>query len=185
VCLIGGWTIAAMLQPPRFNQVTDTLSALAALGATDRWFMTLVFLVVGVCDAVTGVALQPAAPVGRLILIAGGVAGTLVAQNPEHAGGSVIHAVWAAVGLAALAAWPAAAWRRDPSAPWGLRQAACFGAVAVLFLLVAWFVAELVTGARQVGLAERVLGAAQAAWPLIVVLSCRASTTRCGSLSLR
>jgi hypothetical protein len=45
--------------------------------------------------------------------------------------------------------------------------------------------AELVTGARQVGLAERVLGAAQAAWPLVVVVFCRMSTARRGSWSLR
>jgi hypothetical membrane protein len=185
VCLIGGWTIAARLQPESFNPVADTVSALAAAGATDRWFMTLVFLVVGACDAVTGLALRPAAPAGRLILITGGVAGILLAGNPEHIGGSVSHAVWAGIGIAALAAWPAGAWRRGPSTPWGLRPAACFGAVAVQILLLAWFVAELVTGARQVGLAERVLGAAQAAWPLVVTLSCRASTVPRGSWSLR
>ena len=46
-------------------------------------------------------------------------------------------------------------------------------AVTVLFALVLWFVAELVLGAGQVGLAERVAGGAQAVWPLAVVLSCR------------
>jgi hypothetical protein len=111
------------VQPPSFNPVADTVSALAALGATDRWLMSLVFVVVGVCDVVTGLALRPAAMVGRLILIAGAVAGMLVAASPEHAGsGSVSHAVWAALG---------------------------------------------------VGLAERVVGAAQTVWPLAVVVSCR------------
>ena len=47
------------------------------------------------------------------------------------------------------------------------------GAVAVLVLLVAWFGFELVTGAGQADLAERILGAAQAARPLTVVLTCR------------
>jgi hypothetical protein len=46
-------------------------------------------------------------------------------------------------------------------------------AVAVLVLLLAWFAVEVVTEAGQVGLAERVLGVAQAVWPLTVVLSCR------------
>lgn len=174
--LIGGWTIAAMLQPPSFNPVTDTISALAALGATDRWLMTLVFVVVGVCDVITGLALRPAAPAGRLILIAGAVAGMLVAAYPEHAGsGSVPHALWASLGFAGLAAWPAWARRRGPSVPWALRPAACSAAVAVQFILLAWFSAELITGAGQVGLAERTVGAAQAAWPLVVVLSCRAA----------
>jgi hypothetical protein len=38
---------------------------------------------------------------------------------------------------------------------------------------VAWFGLEVVTGAGHAGLAERVLGLAQAVWPLTVVLSCR------------
>jgi len=36
-----------------------------------------------------------------------------------------------------------------------------------------------ITGAGQVGLAERVLGVAQASWPLAVVLSCCLSQTSC------
>jgi hypothetical membrane protein len=177
VLLIGGWTAAARLQPPSFNPVADTVSALAALGATDRWLMTLVFVVVGACDVVTGMALRPAASAGRLILIVGAVAGMLVATSPEHAGsGSVSHAVWAALGFAGLATWPAAAWRRRPPVPWGLRRGACFGAVALQLILLTWFVAELISGAGQVGLAERVVGAAQAIWPLVVVLSCRANS---------
>jgi hypothetical protein len=123
VLLIGGWTIAAMLQLPSFNPVTDTISALAALGATDRWLMTLVFMVAGVCDVITGLALRPAAPAGRLILIAGAVAGMLVAAYPEHAGsGSVPHALWASLGFAGLPAWPTWARRRGPSVPRALRR---------------------------------------------------------------
>jgi hypothetical protein len=68
---------------------------------------------------------------------------------------------------------PAGAWRRGPSVPSGLRPAVCAGAVAVLVLLLAWFVLEVITGAGQVGLAERILGVAQAVWPLTVVLTCR------------
>jgi hypothetical membrane protein len=175
VLLIGGWTAAARLQPPSFDPVADTVSALAALGATDRWLMTLVFVVVGLCDVVTAIALRPAAAAGRLILIAAATAGILVAASPEHAGsGSVSHAVWAALGFAGLGAWPAGAWRRGPSVPWGLRRGVCFGVVAVQLILLVWFVSELASGAGQVGLAERVVGAAQAVWPLTVVVSCRA-----------
>jgi hypothetical membrane protein len=178
VLLIAGWTIAGLLQPPSYSPVADTVSALAAMNANDRWVMTLVFLVVGVCDAVTGAALRPAASAGRLILITGAVAGMVVAANPEHSGGSVAHAVWASVGFAGLAAWPAGAWHRGPLVPWGLRPAVCAAAAAVQMILLAWFVVELITGAAQIGLAERVVGGAQAAWPLIVVLSCR--STRAG-----
>ena len=74
VLLIGGWTVAAGLQT-RFDPVADTVSALAAIGATDRWVMTLVFLLVGACYIVTALALRPARTAGRLILTAGAAAG--------------------------------------------------------------------------------------------------------------
>jgi hypothetical protein len=50
--------------------------------------------------------------------------------------------------------------------------------VVVLFALLVWFAVDLVTGSAQVGLAERVMGGAQAAWPLAVVLSCRITSPR-------
>jgi hypothetical membrane protein len=177
IVLIGGWTVAAGLQP-RFDPVTDTVSDLAAIGATDRWVMNLVFLLVGVCYILTALALRPANTPGRLILIAGSAAGMMVAANPEHAGGfgSVPHFVWAAIGLAGLTLWPAWSWRRGTDVPWGLRPSSAAAAVAVQFVLLAWFGAELILAAGQVGLAERVVGAAQAAWPLAVVLSCRLAT---------
>ena len=173
VLLIGGWTVAAGLQP-RFDPVADTVSALAAIGATDRWVMTLTFLLVGVCYIVTALALRPARTAGRLILTAGAAAGMLVAANPEHPGGfgSVPHFFWASLGFAGLTLWPAGATKRGPGVPWGLRPSAAAAAVAVLFALLAWFGTELILGGGQVGLAERVVGAAQAAWPLAVVLSC-------------
>ena len=70
VLMVGGWTAAAALQP-HFDQVADTVSSLAAPGATDRWVMTLTFLVVGVCYILTGLALRPARAAGRLILVGG------------------------------------------------------------------------------------------------------------------
>jgi len=175
VLLVGGWTTATGLQTRSIDPVTDTVSQLAAVGAADRWVMTLTFLMVGSCDVITGLALRPARAAGRVILIAGSAAGMLVAAYPEHAGGggSLPHAIWASVGFAALVVWPAGAWRQGSSVPWGLRPAVCACAVAALLALMAWFGAELISGAGQAGLAERVLGVAQAIWPLTVVLSCR------------
>jgi hypothetical protein len=176
VLLVGGWTVAAGLQPRSVNPVSSTISALAADGAADRWVMTLVLLAVGVCDVVTGLALRPAAVPGRLILIAGGVAGVLVAANPEPArGGSLTHAVWAAIGFVALTVWPLGGQRRGPSVPGGLRPAVSAVAVGALLGLLVWFAVELMTRGGQIGLAERVLAEAQAAWPLTVVLTCRRS----------
>jgi len=110
----------------------------------------------------------------RLVMSAAG-AGLLVAANPEHAGGSLAHACWAGAGFAALAAWPGGARRRGPSVPWGLRPAVSVLAAGLMLGLLAWFLAELVAEGGQIGLAERVMGVAQAGWPLVVVLSCRLS----------
>jgi hypothetical membrane protein len=178
VLLIGGWTVAAGLQQ-HFDPVSGTVSALAAIGATDRWVMNLVFLLVGLCYIATALALRPAKTSGRLILIGGAMSGMLVAANPEHAGGfgSVPHFVWASIGFAGLTLWPLAAAQRGAATPWGptpwgLRRTPAAAAVAVQFALLAWFGAELILAAHQVGVAERVMGAAQATWPLAVVLSC-------------
>ncbi len=175
VLLIGGWTVAAGLQPGSFDAVVSTISALAARGATDRWVMTLALAGTGACYVVTGLALRSAALPGRIILMAGGVATVLVAANPQPAGGgsSPAHVFWAAAGFIALAVWPLAAGRRAPAAPAALRPAGSACAGGVLAGLLLWFGAELITAGRQVGLAERVLAGAQAAWPLILVLACR------------
>ena len=176
VLMVSGWTMAAGLQHS-FDPVAQTVSALAAPGAVDRWVMTLAFLVVGACDFVTGLALRPARAPGRLILMTGAVAGLLVAASPEQPGTNfpLPHMIWAIIGCAALVAWPAGAWRRGPSVPWGLRPAVSAGAVVVLLALVAWFAAELITGSGQAGLAERAFGAGQSLWPLAVVASCRSA----------
>ena len=114
-----------------------------------------------------------AAPPGRLILIAGGIAGVLVAANPEPArGGSLAHAFWATIGFIALTAWPLGGLRRGSSVPGGLRRAVSAVAAGALLGLLVWFAVELVTRGGQVGLAERVLTEAQAVWPLAVVLTC-------------
>ncbi len=178
VLLVGGWTVAASLQP-RFDTVADTVSALAAPGAADRWVVTLTFVVVGVCYLVTALALRPAGTAGRLILIIGAVAGMLVAANPERAGDAYPwgYIIWASIGLAGVTAWPAGAWRRGSAVPWSLRPAATAVAVAVMLALVIWFAAELITGSGQAGLAERAAGIAQALWPMAVVLSCRHPVT--------
>jgi hypothetical protein len=182
VLMAGGWTAAGALQPHSYSPVADTVSALAAVGAPDRWVMTLTFLVVAACDIVTGLALRPARAPGRLILIAGAVAGLLVAANPEQPGTiyPLPHIIFGAAGCVALVAWPAVAWRRGPSVPWGLRPAASAGAVAVLLVLLAWFGTELITAGGQAGLAERVFGAGQALWPLAVVVSCRLAARTAG-----
>jgi hypothetical protein len=141
--------------------------------------VTLIFVIVGACDIVAGLALRPARIAGRLILMAGGIAGILVAVSPVHLGDGapVSHIVWAVAGLAALAVWPAAASYRDPAMPWVLRPAVSAWVTVLHLALVAWFGLELITSAGQAGLAERVLGEAQAIWPFVVIMSCRRPAT--------
>jgi Protein of unknown function (DUF998) len=79
VLMAAGWTIGASLQSRPYDPTADTVSALAGIGATDRWVMTLAFALVSACDIVTGLALRQARMAGRLILMAGGIAGILVA----------------------------------------------------------------------------------------------------------
>src|SRR5262245_28691786 len=82
VFLIGGWTLAARLQPRGYNSLRDTISALAGLGATDRWVMTAGLAGLGICHLVTSLGLRPAASTGRVALAVGGVATILVAAFP-------------------------------------------------------------------------------------------------------
>ena len=49
IALIGGWTVAATRQPEAYDATRDTISALAAHGADDRWLMTAALAVVGGC----------------------------------------------------------------------------------------------------------------------------------------
>ncbi|HTV99873.1 MAG TPA: DUF998 domain-containing protein [Streptosporangiaceae bacterium] len=173
VLMVAGWTIAARLQGS-YDPVADTVSALAAPGAVDRWVMTATFVVVGACYFVTGLALRSARMPGRLVLMAAAVAGVLVAANPEHPGirFPLPHMICGGAGIIATVAWPAVAWRRGPSTPWGLRPAVSAAAAVVLLFLAVWFAVELAAGGGQVGLAERVFGVAQGLWPLAVVVSC-------------
>jgi hypothetical membrane protein len=180
VLLVGGWTLAAALQPGSFDAVAGTISSLAAEGAADRWVMTLALAGTGACHVITGLALRPAAAAGRLILVAGGAAVVLVAAFPETAGGggSLLHTFWSTVAFVALAVWPLAACRRGRLVPASLRPGVCAVATGVLLGLFVWFGAELIGAGRPLGLAERVLAGAEAAWPLMVVLSCRWSASR-------
>lgn len=173
VLLIGGWTVAAGLQPRSFNPVADTISALAAENATDRWVMTFALLGVGACYVATALALRLVTSPGRLLLVTAGAATILVAANPEPAGGgSLPHTLSAAAAFIALAVWPAASRSGEPAVPWGLRATVRVGATVIMVGLLVWFYLELSMGTRQLGLAERVLAGAEAVWPLAVVLTC-------------
>ena len=112
-----------------------------------------------------------AADGGRILLIAGGVCSVLIAMNPQHlGGGSLAHEASSLAGTVIMTLWPAAAIRRTPDAPLGLRPRVVWGVVGVNLALLLWFGAELLNG-PELGLAERTVTAYQALWPFVVVIT--------------
>jgi hypothetical membrane protein len=171
VLLIGGWETAADLQPVPFNAISRSISALAAQGMPYRWLITIALLGVGACHIVTGIALRPAAEAGRIMLIFGGVAGMLIAANPQHShSGSLLHEIFSFIGVVLMTIWPVASMRHEPGTPYALRPAVAWTSALLTLCLVVWFTAELF-GGSELGLAERAVTADQSLWPLVVVVS--------------
>jgi hypothetical protein len=170
VLLIGGWQLAAARQPGGFDPVSQTISALAARGATDPWIMTTALAGVGVCHAITASGLRPVAAPGRLLLAAGGAATVSLAALPlPITGDSPAHVVAASVAFSGLSLWPAlAAGRGAKPGP-----AVWLCAAAGLLGLLGWFGIEYFGNGSRIGLSERVLAGAQALWPFAAVLLAR------------
>jgi hypothetical membrane protein len=164
VAMIGGWTLAAALQP-EFDSVRQTISALAGYGARDRWVMTAGLVLLGVCHVVTASGLIGARPAGRLLLALGGAATVVVAAFPlPTLGTSTPHASFAVVAFLALALWPIAAARRH--------AAVSIAATVVMLALLIAFGLQL-GGLAYVGLLERLLAGVESLWPLVFVLAAR------------
>ncbi len=175
VVLVVGLTVAASRQPAGYDPVRDTISALAARGATDRWVMTAALVLLGLSHATTAAGMSPGRRPGRCILAGGGVATVLVAAFAQPVrGNSVAHTIAAAMAFGALSIWPLFAAGRRNATPL-LTRLPSVGATAVMLGFVLWFVLELHGGQR--GLAERAAACSQALWPLAVVLSNRLASS--------
>ena len=170
VVLIGGWTVAASRQPVAYSSVRDTISALAARGAVDRWIMTGALVVLGLCHVVTASGLRPARTGGRVLLGLGGLAtlGVAAFPLPVH-GTSAAHAAFAFTAFGCLSVWPLPA--AAPGAGPALTTTAARAASAVLVALLVVFGLSL--NSRVEGLTERLAAGAQAIWPAVVVLAAR------------
>jgi hypothetical membrane protein len=154
IALIGGWTLAGARQPPGYDPVRDTISALAAHGAADPWIMTTGLAVLGTCHLATAAGLTDVGVAARTVLAVGGAATLVVAAAPQP---NAAHVPGATVAFVALAVWPAVS-TLPP------RRAAVVTAAALVALL-GWLVVALRTGAA-LGLSERALAGAQALCPL-------------------
>ncbi|TQJ21783.1 uncharacterized protein DUF998 [Micromonospora sp. A202] len=191
--LIGGWTLAQAAQSDEFDPVRQTISALAAADADQRWIMTVGLAGLGICHLATALGLVVAAPAGRGLLALGGLATLVLVAFPQHpGGGSTTHVVAAGVAFVALAVWPALAVprraapslgraRRDP--PGGSAPRVRWTALAVtaaLLGLLGWFAVEFFTDGAWIGLTERLVAAAEAVVPLAAVLAALAFGRRPG-----
>jgi hypothetical protein len=171
VVLVAGLTVAGSRQPAGYDPVRDTISALAARGATDRGVMTAALVLLGLCHATTAAGMSPGRRPGRCILAGGGLATVLVAVFAQPArGNSVAHTIAAAIAFCALSIWPLFAAGRCNRTPL-LTRVPSVGATVFMLGMVMWFVLEL--HGDQRGLAERAAAGTQALWPLAVVLSNR------------
>ncbi|WP_344389334.1 DUF998 domain-containing protein [Streptomyces vastus] len=172
VLLAGGWAIAAVLEGPAYDPVSQTISVLAAYGAAGFWVMTGGLLALGACHLLTALGLRPAALAGRVALAGGGAATLGVALVPApSSGGSLRHGFIAGAGFALLAVWPVLAADRRRDTPWGLRPAPSLAATALMTVGAAWFLLELHRHGAP-GVAERVVTCIQSLWPFVVVASC-------------
>ncbi|MCG5472400.1 DUF998 domain-containing protein [Micromonospora sp. LAH09] len=198
VFLIGGWTLAQAAQPDGFDPIRQTISALAATDADQRWIMTVALAGLGLCHLATALGLVAAAPAARGLLALGGLATLVLVAFPQRpGGGSTTHAVAAGVAFVALAVWPALAVPRraapsheqvqrdlpDGSAP--RVRGTALAVTAVLLGLLGWFAVELFTDGARIGLSERLVAAAEAVVPLAAVLAALASERRPGASAPR
>jgi hypothetical protein len=171
VLLVGGFLVAARLQPVSYDPQRDTISALAARGATDPWVMTAAIAAVGACYLLTALGLSPLRRVGRLALAGGGVATLSIAAFPTPLHGySGPHAVAVIAASTTMCAWPVLAVRGQPCAG-VLRFGPNVAASAITFGLIMWFTLEMNGG--ELGLAERCAAVAPALWLFPVAFAAR------------
>ncbi|MEU6948104.1 DUF998 domain-containing protein [Streptomyces sp. NPDC046316] len=172
VLLAGGWMLAAHLEGPSYDPVTQNISVLGAYGSRGFWVMTGALLALGVCHLLTAWGLRAAALAGRVTLAAGGVAAFVVAILPApSSGGSLEHGSVAVIGFVLLAAWPVLGAVRVGAAPWGLRLAPSIAASVLMGVGAAWYLIETHRHGAP-GVAERLVTCMQSVWPFIVVASC-------------
>lgn len=177
--VLAGAGYAAAVQPPGYDPVRQTFSALANAGAADRWIMGATLLALGLGYLVTAAGLPGIRRRARVVLAVGGAAVALAALFPQPAlGSSPWHMGSAALGWLAFTCWPrvVARSRSDHDGDHGadpalLGRGPAWAATAVLVVLMAWFGLELLFGGDRLGLAQRVLVVAQTVWPMAVAVA--------------
>ncbi|WP_027661295.1 DUF998 domain-containing protein [Salinispora fenicalii] len=185
--LIGGAGVAVTFQPRGFDQVSYSISELAAHGASHRWVMTLFILGSGLCLVLSAIGLRTVRMAGRLMLALSGVATIAVATFPDRwvdgrpAAVAVVnaHTVSSWLVFFAAALWPTfAANRTGPlRLRWGLLLSAVQLAPAGWRMMYDISGGELGQADYQ-GLAQRLLIGFEGLVLLVVVLLARRQVAR-------
>jgi hypothetical membrane protein len=171
VLLIGGFFVATAIQPASYSPVRDTISELAAQGATDWWLMTSALVALGFCYLLAALGLRPAGHVGRVLLGGGGVAVLLIALfRQPYRGYSLPHELAVIAAALTCCTWPAFAWHRGYPARL-LTPAPSIAAAGVSLGLAGWYAIE--SHGALLGVAERCAAAAPPLWILAVVVTTR------------
>lgn len=182
--LIGGWTLAAVVQPAGFSSTSETISYLAGQAATDSWIMTAALVGTGICHIVTASGLHPARIRGRWLLAVGGATLIGVGVFPISAAGeraAPVHSIFAVISFGAMSLWPAFGCRSQSKAraaasshgpvPVALVPKVAITAAFAMSGAVVWFFWQAASDGDLVGLSERVAAGSQALWPFATVLS--------------
>jgi hypothetical protein len=172
--LIGGVLGATALQPGQYDPVRDTISQLAAQGATDPWVMTWALLAVGLCYLLSALGLQPAGSLSRGVLATGGLATLCIAlfRLPLH-GYSLGHELAVIAAALTCCTWPAFAWHQPQQGALLLTRGPSYAATGVSLGLAAWYALE--SHGALLGLAERCAAAAPPLWLFAVAVTTRRS----------
>jgi hypothetical membrane protein len=172
--MIGGWTVAAAVQPVGYSSARSSISDLAALYASHREIMTGALVVVGTCLVLVAAGLRTVRRAGRAALAISGVGVLVVAAAPLPVGWRW-HGDAALVAFAGLSWWPVLGMRRGITPYVDPARAVPVTVLGTLVLASLYFAPGAVGG---YGAAERLLAAGGLLWLCAVVFACTGETAR-------
>lgn len=170
VTLVAGLVVAQMVWP-NFSPMKQTMSSLAARDAPTKGLMTLVIVVVGICQIVTAHGFKQAAKPGRFLLAIGGIGALGVAAFPvPHVfADSDWHTFMATVVLVSMCLWPVFSATKKYPTPWVLTHRGAWTSTVCLAVLGLTFLAAWWTNSHVMGFLERVLISSQILWLMVAL----------------
>lgn len=170
VVLFGG-LLAAQAALPNFSPMKQTMSSLAARDAPSRDLMTLVIVIVGICQVIAAHGFKQAAKPGRFILMLGGIGvlGVAAFPVPYVTHDSHLHTFMATLALGSMCLWPVFSATNKYATPWVLTHRGAWTSTLCLAVLGLTFLANWLEKSHVMGLLERVLIASQIVWLMVAL----------------